>query len=135
MCRQTGRSAGGRDRRDRSGAQADLIFQHNCLDELSLSKILEKVFADKKFVDGKIRFVVTPRLGCALLADNMTIEDLESGLQSDRTIANVTRKEAFIALNMVPHLGPVRLRRLLDIFGSPSECCRQNETNCKVSKD
>jgi DNA processing protein len=31
----------------------------------------------------------------------------------------VTRKEAFIALNMVPHLGPVHLRRLLDIFGSP----------------
>jgi DNA processing protein len=31
----------------------------------------------------------------------------------------VTRKEAFIALNMVPHLGPVRLRRLLDMFGSP----------------
>jgi DNA processing protein len=31
----------------------------------------------------------------------------------------VTRKEAFIALNMVPHLGPVRLRRLLEVFGSP----------------
>ena len=31
----------------------------------------------------------------------------------------MTRKEAFIALNMVPHLGPVHLRRLLDIFGSP----------------
>ena len=31
----------------------------------------------------------------------------------------MTRKEAFIALNMIPHLGPVRLRRLLDIFGSP----------------
>ena len=31
----------------------------------------------------------------------------------------MTRKEAFIVLNMVPHLGPVHLRRLLDIFGSP----------------
>ncbi|MBV8642265.1 MAG: DNA-protecting protein DprA [Verrucomicrobia bacterium] len=31
----------------------------------------------------------------------------------------MTRKEAFIALNMVPHLGPVHLRRLLDVFGSP----------------
>jgi DNA processing protein len=31
----------------------------------------------------------------------------------------VTRKEAFIALNMVPQLGPVRLRRLLDTFDSP----------------
>ncbi|MBV8375441.1 MAG: DNA-protecting protein DprA [Verrucomicrobia bacterium] len=31
----------------------------------------------------------------------------------------MTRKEAFIALNMVPNLGPVRLRRLLGIFDSP----------------
>jgi DNA processing protein len=31
----------------------------------------------------------------------------------------VTRKEAFIALNMVPSLGPVRLRRLLAVFDSP----------------
>ncbi len=62
---------------------------------------------------------MTPKLGSALLADNVTVEDLESGLESHRTLANVTRKEAFIALNMVPHLGPVRLRRLLDIFGSP----------------
>src|SRR5271165_6214475 len=38
-----------------------------------------------------------------------------------RTTANVTRKDAFIALNMVPHLGPVHLRRLLDIFGSPDK--------------
>jgi 3-dehydroquinate synthetase len=50
--------------------------------ELSRTKILERVFADKKFVDGKIRFVVTPKLGSALLADNVTVEDLESGLQA-----------------------------------------------------
>jgi 3-dehydroquinate synthetase len=50
--------------------------------DLSRSKILERVFADKKFIDGKIRFVVTPKLGSALLADNVTIEDLESGLQA-----------------------------------------------------
>jgi DNA processing protein len=31
----------------------------------------------------------------------------------------VTRKEAYVALNMIPHLGPVRLRRLLDVFESP----------------
>jgi DNA processing protein len=31
----------------------------------------------------------------------------------------VTRKEAFIALNMVPRLGPVNVRRLLELFGSP----------------
>jgi DNA processing protein len=32
----------------------------------------------------------------------------------------VTRKEAFVALNMVQNLGPVRLRRLLDAFGDPT---------------
>jgi DNA processing protein len=31
----------------------------------------------------------------------------------------VTPKEAFIALNMVPCLGPVNVRRLLQAFGSP----------------
>jgi len=50
--------------------------------ELSRREILERVFADKKFIDGKIRFVVTPRLGSALLADNVTARDLESGLQA-----------------------------------------------------
>ena len=50
--------------------------------QLSRNQILEKVFADKKFVNGKIRFVVTPALGSALLAENITVEDLESGLRS-----------------------------------------------------
>lgn len=31
----------------------------------------------------------------------------------------MTRKEAFIALNMVPRLGPVNMRRLLQVLGSP----------------
>jgi len=52
---------------------------------LPRSKILERVFADKKFVDGKIRFVVTSKLGSAFLADNITIQDLESGLQAIET--------------------------------------------------
>ena len=52
---------------------------------LALNKILERVFADKKFIDGKIRFVVTPKLGSAVLADNITIQDLESGLQAIET--------------------------------------------------
>src|ERR1700719_4248872 len=51
-------------------------------DQLSRSQILKKAFADKKFVNGKIRFVVTPRLGSALLAENITVEDLESGLRA-----------------------------------------------------
>jgi 3-dehydroquinate synthase len=49
---------------------------------LSRDRILEKVFADKKFVNGKIRFVVTPKLGRALLVENITVEDLESGLRA-----------------------------------------------------
>jgi 3-dehydroquinate synthase len=51
-------------------------------DRLSRNQILEKVFADKKFVNGKIRFVVTPSLGNALLAENITVEDLETGLRA-----------------------------------------------------
>jgi 3-dehydroquinate synthase len=49
---------------------------------LSQSEILQKVFTDKKFVHGKIRFVVTPKLGSARLADDITLEDLQSGLRS-----------------------------------------------------
>jgi 3-dehydroquinate synthase len=51
-------------------------------DRLSRAQILEKVFADKKFVNGKIRFVVTAKLGSASLAENVTVEDLESGLKA-----------------------------------------------------
>ena len=51
-------------------------------DRLSRKQILEKVFADKKFVNGKIRFVVSPKLGSATLAENITVEDLESGLRA-----------------------------------------------------
>ena len=40
----------------------------------------------------------------------------------------MTRKEAFIALNMVPHLGPVRLRRLLEIFDSPDRLLSANRS-------
>ena len=51
-------------------------------ERLSRSQILEKVFADKKFVNGKIRFVVSSKLGSAFLAENITVEDLESGLRA-----------------------------------------------------
>jgi 3-dehydroquinate synthetase len=49
---------------------------------LSRRRILEAVFVDKKFVDGRIRFVVTPQLGTAVLADNITIKHLEFGLEA-----------------------------------------------------
>ena len=51
-------------------------------DRLSRSQILEKVLADKKFVSGDIRFVVTPRLGSAVLAEDITFADLDSGLRA-----------------------------------------------------
>jgi 3-dehydroquinate synthase len=49
---------------------------------LSRRRILEAVFVDKKFVDGRIRFVVSHQLGTAFLADNVTIKDLEFGLEA-----------------------------------------------------
>jgi DNA processing protein len=33
----------------------------------------------------------------------------------------MTDTEAFVALNMLPHIGPVRVRKLLEVFGSPQE--------------
>lgn len=39
-------------------------------------KILDAVNFDKKFESGKIRFVVTPRIGVAYVADNVTLHDL-----------------------------------------------------------
>ena len=35
-------------------------------------------------------------------------------------MACVTSHEALIALNMIEHVGPVRLRRLLEQFGEPA---------------
>jgi len=48
--------------------------------ELSRRRVLEAISVDKKFVEGKIRFVVTPKLGTAVLVDNITTKDLEFGL-------------------------------------------------------
>src|SRR5271156_4905246 len=36
----------------------------------------------------------------------------------------MTETEACIALNMVPNLGPVRLRRLMEAFGTPQDILR-----------
>ncbi|HTG43406.1 MAG TPA: DNA-processing protein DprA, partial [Verrucomicrobiae bacterium] len=33
----------------------------------------------------------------------------------------VNSREALVALNMIPHVGPVRLRQLLEQFGEPAE--------------
>ena len=44
-------------------------------------KILDAVKFDKKFESGKIRFVVTPRIGAAYVADNVTLDDIREAVQ------------------------------------------------------
>jgi 3-dehydroquinate synthase len=46
------------------------------------SRILEKILSDKKFIGGKIRFVVIPRLGAAQVTDEVGKEDLEWAIAS-----------------------------------------------------
>jgi 3-dehydroquinate synthase len=45
------------------------------------TKILDAVKFDKKFESGKIRFVVTPRIGAAHVADNVTLDDIREAVQ------------------------------------------------------
>jgi 3-dehydroquinate synthase len=42
--------------------------------------ILDAVKFDKKFEGGKIRFVVTPRIGAAYVADNVTLDDIREAV-------------------------------------------------------
>jgi 3-dehydroquinate synthase len=44
-------------------------------------KILDSVKFDKKFEGGKIRFVVTPQIGAAYLADNVTVSDIREAVE------------------------------------------------------
>jgi 3-dehydroquinate synthetase len=37
---------------------------------------------DKKFEDGKIRFVVTPRIGVAYIAENVTVDDIRDAVRA-----------------------------------------------------
>jgi 3-dehydroquinate synthase len=45
-------------------------------------KILDAVKFDKKFESGKIRFVVTPRIGTAYVADNVTLADIREATEN-----------------------------------------------------
>ena len=45
------------------------------------TKILHAVKFDKKFEGGKIRFIVTPRIGAAYVADNVTVDDICEAVQ------------------------------------------------------
>jgi len=44
-------------------------------------KILEAVKFDKKFEGGTVRFIVTPRIGAAYIADNVTLDDIREAVQ------------------------------------------------------
>ena len=37
---------------------------------------------DKKFEGGKVRFVVTPRIGAAYVADNVTLDDIHEAVDA-----------------------------------------------------
>ena len=45
-------------------------------------KIIDAVNFDKKFESGKMRFVVTPRIGAAYVADNVTLRDIREAVES-----------------------------------------------------
>ena len=44
--------------------------------DFSPEQVLQRAFADKKFVQGRIRFVLASRLGCAFVSEEVTRQDL-----------------------------------------------------------
>jgi 3-dehydroquinate synthase len=76
--KKAGLSAGQRD------AIVDLLRQFNLPTQLQKNfpreKIIETLKFDKKFVGGKVRFVVTPRIGSARLATNVTMQDIREAI-------------------------------------------------------
>ena len=48
--------------------------------KFSRKKIINAVMADKKFESGKVRFVVTPRIGAAYIAHNVTLDDIRKAV-------------------------------------------------------
>jgi 3-dehydroquinate synthase len=53
-------------------------------DEIPTAAVMERVFADKKFHRGQIRFVLTPGFGSAFVSEKITRMDLESAVESLR---------------------------------------------------
>jgi 3-dehydroquinate synthase len=43
-------------------------------------EILDALKFDKKFESGKVRFVITPKIGSAELSDDVTIEDIREAV-------------------------------------------------------
>jgi 3-dehydroquinate synthase len=70
---------------DQCAAIVDLLGQFGLPTRLpsnfSRQRILDAVKFDKKFEGGKVSFVVTPRLGVAYVADNVTLNDLREAVK------------------------------------------------------
>ena len=73
-------------RPDQRAAIVDLLGQFGLPTRLPPNfprkKILEAVNFDKKFEGGKIRFVITPRIGVAYIADNVTLNDIREAVEA-----------------------------------------------------
>ncbi len=69
---------------DHCNAIIDLLRRFDLPTELPRSfprkKVLDAVKFDKKFESGKIRFVVTPRIGAAKLTDRVTFNDIREAI-------------------------------------------------------
>jgi 3-dehydroquinate synthase len=53
-------------------------------DEITTTAVMERVFTDKKFHRGQIRFVLTSKFGSAFVSEKITRADLESAVDSLR---------------------------------------------------
>jgi 3-dehydroquinate synthase len=53
-------------------------------DEIATTAVMERVFTDKKFQGGQIRFVLTAEFGSAFVSEKITRPDLESAVDSLR---------------------------------------------------
>ncbi|MFL6500587.1 MAG: 3-dehydroquinate synthase family protein, partial [Candidatus Udaeobacter sp.] len=71
---------------DQRGAIVDLLERFGLPTQLPArfprKKILDAVKFDKKFESGKIRFVVTPRIGVAKVTDNVTLDDIREAVEA-----------------------------------------------------
>jgi 3-dehydroquinate synthase len=70
---------------DQRAAIVDLLGQFGLPTHLPRNfprkKILDAVKFDKKFEDGQIRFVVTPEIGAAYVADDVTLADIRDAVE------------------------------------------------------
>jgi 3-dehydroquinate synthetase len=69
---------------DQSNAIADLLQRFGLPTRLPAKFPRNQIFSamkfDKKFEAGNVRFIVTPRIGTAYLADNVTFDDIREAV-------------------------------------------------------